>query len=384
MIDPDTLGGGIELSETSNHIIINNILLNHYNGIYLSSSNYNYIVNNSISSCNKSGISLGYSYWNEISFNRIFLNNQSGIYFYSSHDNNITSNNVSNNDYGLYFEHLSHSNNICYNSLWNNNIFNVYLDDSGNNDIFHNNFISSSNQAYDIVLGSNHWDNGYPSGGNYWSDYIGVDNNKGPDQDIPGSDGIGDTNYSIDSDSIDHYPLMDPYPNFYIFLENGWNLISIPWIQSEKYIDSCLQEIQGEYDCLEWYNTTDMNDHWKVNHTSKPASLNDLDDLNNKMGFWVHITNPNGTVFIFNGTQPTENQTITLYPGWNLVGYPSLTNKMRNDALNNISFGTQIDSIWTYDAFSQGWKELDEFDFFEIGKGYWIHAKTKCVWEVPL
>ena len=55
----------------------------------------------------------------------------------------------------------------------------------------YNNFIGKT--CSDESGGYNDWDNGYPSGGNYWSVYSGVDNNHGINQDIPGSDGIGDT-----------------------------------------------------------------------------------------------------------------------------------------------------------------------------------------------
>jgi hypothetical protein len=52
------------------------------------------------------------------------------------------------------------------------------------------------------------WDNGYPDGGNYWSDYTGTDVYSGAGQNIPGSDGIGDTPYVINTSNRDNYPLM--------------------------------------------------------------------------------------------------------------------------------------------------------------------------------
>jgi hypothetical protein len=52
------------------------------------------------------------------------------------------------------------------------------------------------------------WDDGYPSGGNYWSDYAGADAFSGPDQDVPGSDNIGDTPYQISTGESDRYPHM--------------------------------------------------------------------------------------------------------------------------------------------------------------------------------
>lgn len=73
----------------------------------------------------------------------------------------------------------------------------------------HNNVLSSAYaQAQDGE--ANAWDDGYPSGGNHWSDYAGGDRYSGPNQDQPGPDGIGDTPYVIDPDSADRYPLMAP------------------------------------------------------------------------------------------------------------------------------------------------------------------------------
>ena len=87
---------------------------------------------------------------------------------------------------------------------------------------------------------------------------------------------------------------------------------------------------------------------------------------------------------MYNGTQPVVNQTIPLHKGWNLVGYPSLTSYNRTEGLNNLTFDVEVDAIWTFDAVTKKWEEIGEEDIFEIGRGYWIHAKTECEWEVPL
>jgi len=83
------------------------------------------------------------------------------------------------------------------------------LEESFDNTIYHNIFINNIKHVYD--KGTNNWDNGYHSGGNYWDNYTGSDNYHGPKQDIPGSDGKGDTPYSISGISKqDNYPFINP------------------------------------------------------------------------------------------------------------------------------------------------------------------------------
>src|SRR2546425_2063106 len=77
--------------------------------------------------------------------------------------------------------------------------------------VYHNNLIKNAVQASDDNPGKNQWDNGYPSGGNYWSDYNSTDNCSGPQQNVcPSHDGIGDTSYTFSSGQ-DNYPLMTPF-----------------------------------------------------------------------------------------------------------------------------------------------------------------------------
>jgi PGF-CTERM protein len=115
---------------------------------------------------------------------------KAGIYIHHD-DATISNNTISNNHYGIYMRAAADGNKI-----------------------YHNNIMDNTIQACDDGY-RNSWDDGYPSGGNYWSDYVGADDLNGPDQDQAGSDGIGDTPYIIDEDEDikDDYPFMN---------ESGW------------------------------------------------------------------------------------------------------------------------------------------------------------------
>ncbi len=368
------------LASSKNNLTSNYISSNGRDGIYLISSANNDISNNEIYSNNLRGIFIDSSSYNIITENNISSNNMDGIHYWKSSNNNITSNDISNNDNGIFLRYLSDSNLIISNNISNNQC-GINLSLSSNNRIYHNNIITNTYQALDDQ-NDNFWDNGYPSGGNYWSDYGGVDNFKGPNQNIPGKDGIGDNPYDIDSDSRDNYPLLEPW-KYYMILKQGWNLISLPLIQEERNLTKVLGSIDGWYDAVQWFNPKDIDDPWKHHKINKPYG-NDLFEITEKMGFWIHITRPGDTIFIYNGTLPIQNLSISLTQGWNHVGYPSFTKHNRTEGLNNLTFYNEVDSIWTYSAATQKWKQLGPLDFFEPCKGYWIHAKTKCEWEVPL
>lgn len=116
----------------------------------------------------------------------------------SSSDLTIAENNVSLNGFGQFPR-----------GSWDQS--GIGLTNTTNSRIYHNNLIANRMQGYDQGGVGNVWDNGYPSGGNYFSDYNGKDNCTGLNQNICGSpDGIGDTPYTFGS-SKDRYPLMHPY-----------------------------------------------------------------------------------------------------------------------------------------------------------------------------
>jgi parallel beta-helix repeat protein len=166
----------------------NNLTNNKWDGVYLDDSDNNSVGNNTVRNGENCGISLGVT----------------------SCGNSFFGNNIADNGYA--FALGQSSGNVFIGNKITNNGEGIRLDDgSVNNSIYHNTFINNLEQVR-ILLGNpiNSWDNGYPSGGNYWSDYTGQDSFRGPYQSIPGSDGIGDTPYVIDTDNRDRYPFTSP------------------------------------------------------------------------------------------------------------------------------------------------------------------------------
>jgi parallel beta-helix repeat protein len=108
---------------------------------------------------------------------------------------------------GIVLEGDSKSNQIVFNTI-SNNKRGIFLSEANNNTMYHNSFINNEIQIINIKS-TNTWDNGYPYGGNYWGDYNGSDFFNGPFQNETGSDEIGDSQYVIDADNQDRYPLMN-------------------------------------------------------------------------------------------------------------------------------------------------------------------------------
>jgi len=202
-------GPGVHLWAFSNcNTVSGNTITNNGYGVSLgSSSNYNTVSGNNITANYYHGVSLGSSSNNTVYGNNI-TNNDDGVYLGASSGNTVSGNNITNNDDGVYLG-ASSGNTVSGNNITNNDV-GVYLVSSSGNRFYHNSFISNTDQVYSI--GSvNIWDNGYPSGGNYWSNYTDVDSYKGRDQNETGGDGVWDQPYIVDEDNQDRYPLTKPY-----------------------------------------------------------------------------------------------------------------------------------------------------------------------------
>jgi hypothetical protein len=149
--------------------------------------------------------------------NKVYILNASiGINIQSANYTKITYSLIKDCKYlGLRFRYVSCNNTVIGNTFENNSMAMLIADlESKFNLIYHNNFINNTNDVNSFGF-LNYFDNGYPSGGNYWSRHTAPDIKYGPDQNETGSDGILDEAYN----STDNYPLAHPFTTWKISVE---------------------------------------------------------------------------------------------------------------------------------------------------------------------
>jgi parallel beta-helix repeat protein len=308
-------------------------------------------------------------------------NNLIGVYAINSSDVLFEDNELANNAYGIIVSACSQAS-VHRNMVSQSSDIGICVETSNSTAVYHNNLYDNAVQAYDDN-GLIFWDDGYPSGGNYWNDYTGADRFSGPEQDEVFSDGIGDipyVNFDGGAGTQDRYPLMAPWgspphePTYYTDLTGGWNLISLPLIFANTSVENVLSSISGSWDVVRCYSADDKADHWKTFRTG--GLSNDLFTIDAGMAVWVHATE-NCTLAI-TGEIP-ESTGILLRAGWNMVGYPSRTASTVGDAL----WGTGADRVEVFDAASPYLISEVPPEFPMVpGKGYWVHVPADVVWTV--
>ena len=175
-----------------------------------------------------------------------------------------------------------------------------------------------------------------------------------------------------------------------IILEPGWNLVSFRLQPQDTSIAAVLSSIDGNFDLVYAW---DAYNQW-LSCDNIPLSPDTLHNLDEKMGFWIHMTAA-GTLTVV-GSVPTTTD-IDLYAtgaGWNLVGHPSAVNRDLPGVLEDHGVGTDFSLVYAYHANDPGdvWKLWDRtawsdgFDqylpYLSPDWGYWVKVSAGHTWDV--
>jgi len=258
---------------SSNNTIFGNNITDTVYGIWIYRSSSNRIFGNKLTS-NSYGIDLESSWDNTLYENVIAISKNGGIYSSYSSNNTISQNTIT----GVYYSWGIGVTGCSDNNVTDNTIVDtlsgIRLLDSSNNNIFHNNFVNNTEQVYSWNS-TNVWDDGYPSGGNYWSDYAGTDIYNGMYQNETGCDWIGDNPQIIDENNRDNYPLMYP---FALEMEE----IRIAY----RNLLLRITDLQGKYDSIQ-QQITSLN---STLTSGQEAIINELINIRNVMYIFIATT----------------------------------------------------------------------------------------------
>ena len=220
-----------------------------------------------------------------------------------SEDNTIKDNIIINNNIGITLQDYSNNNIIQSNDVVEHSKYGLWvLGNCNSNLIYHNDLYNNEKNANDE--GSNTYDNGYPSGGNYWDDYNGYDNSP--------QDGIGDIPYYIPGGSNqDRYPLgnflsgQDPTAEIILIYPNPGTLGQTIYFYGQGTDDTTITE-------WEWKAGNNIIGHQQnFEYSGLPAGAYTISfRVRDSEGTWSSWDFYEQTLIINQGYQP-QNQPPT-------------------------------------------------------------------------
>lgn len=170
-------------------------------------------------------------------------------------------------------------------------------------------------------------------------------------------------------------------------LAAGWNLVAVPLTLPDPAPRAALASLGDDLVLTYAFAGCQPASPWQVYDPARPDYLNNLTAIAAQQGLWVQAAAP--VTLTITGTWPIATA-ISLCPGWNLIGYPSLTARPPATALASIA--GKYNLVYGYDAADTAdpWKKYDpvfpagnDLTFMQPGWGYWIRMTEAATLTVP-
>ena len=190
----------------------------------------------------------------------------------------------------------------------------------------------------------------------------------------------GSTSSSQDAAWLDHIQVYDISEIHMIGdpQADNWEFLSLNLIPKDTYLPNLLYDIDGNYDRVMYYDA--FSGRWQSYVPFRSYQYNNLLTWNHTMGVWIRVISAN--TLIIRGKAPSSTD-ITLYPGWNMIGYPSVQEGSNQD-IDLIHEITTIGFFEPATTYNVGYTH-DTMNFvFETNKGYWLYniADYTVIWTV--
>ena len=175
----------------------------------------------------------------------------------------------------------------------------------------------------------------------------------------------------------------------------GWNLISCNLHPANTAPSVVLSGIHGMYDLVYAWDATGAHPddgNWLKYAPDTPSWSNNLKSLDEKMGFWIEVTEAVTLHISGSAVAATDILLWDNVGGWNLVGYPSAANRSLLTPPGDHAGLTDFTLIYAYHAndTSDPWKLFDptasnyanDLKAMTPGWGYWIEVTADSTWTV--
>jgi hypothetical protein len=199
-------------------------------------------------------------------------------------------------------------------------------------------------------------------------------------------------------------PLIGSNDNFLtnLPLYEGWNLISTPFILSDSNISRVFANVT--YDIIYAWNPVSQSWDYYV-----PNYGGNLTYMYVDLGYWILVKK--NTSVLFYGKQPYPVRNVTLFSGWNLIGFSGYSQLPVGTALEGVDYvylygwnATQAMQHmygvgWSYSSplgimsfrpppkppvmKDNGFSGMPQLSELAPGMGYWIYVDRNISWIYP-